>query len=61
MEVKKMSFDWEQNAFLGYMVEQYEKDRGNDIFGRPLNDNSFWDTDDNDYTTKKEENNYWPF
>lgn len=56
-----MSFNWEQNAFLGYMVEQHEKARGNDIFGRPLNDtNNIWDTDDDD-TKEEEDNNYWPF
>ena len=44
-----MAFNWEQNAFLGYMVEQYEKERGNDIFGRPLHSNNpFLDEDDND-------------
>ena len=44
-----MAFDWEQNAFLGYMVENYQRDRGNDIFGRPLNNDSFYDDeDDND-------------
>lgn len=57
-----MSFNWEQNAFLGYMVENYEKERGNDIFGRPLNDTNIWDTDDDDDTKEEEEdNNYWPF
>lgn len=55
-----MSFNWEQNAFLGYMVEQHEKANGNDIFGRPLNDTNFWDTDEED-TEEKEDNNYWPF
>ena len=55
-----MSFNWEQNAFLGYMVEQHEKARGNDIFGRPLNDTNIWDTDEDD-TEEEDDNNYWPF
>ena len=42
-----MAFNWEQSAFLGYMVEQYERERGNDIFGRPLDDQD-WDTDEDE-------------
>ena len=40
-------FNWEQNAYLGYMVEQYEIDRGNDIFGNPFNDNDDDGEEDN--------------
>ena len=48
-------FDWEQSAYLGYMVEQYEKDRGNDIFGNPFNN-------DNDSEDEEEDNSSsWPF
>ena len=39
-------FDFEQSTYLGYMVEQHEKEQGNDLFGRPLEDND--DEDDND-------------
>ena len=46
-------FDWEQSAYLGYMVEQYEKNRGNDLFGNPL--------DDDDDDDESENNEYdWP-
>ena len=47
-------FDWEQSAFLGYMVENYEKERGNDIFGRPLND-----SDDDDDQEEENTNSNW--
>lgn len=47
-------FDLEQSAYLGYMVEQYEKSRGNDIFGNPLND----DEEDND---EEDNSSDWPF
>lgn len=46
-------FDLEQSAYLGYMVEQYEKERGNDIFGNPLNDD-----DDNN---EEDNSSNWPF
>ena len=47
-------FDWEQSAYLGYMVERYEESRGNDIFGNPLND----DEEDND---EEDNSSDWPF
>jgi len=40
-------FDWEQSAFLGYMVEQYEKNQQQQSYD--------WDTDDEE--TEEEENN----
>ena len=40
-------FDWEQSAFLGYMVEQYEKGQQQQSYD--------WDTDDEE--TEEEENN----
>ena len=43
-----MAFDWEQNAFLGYMVENYQRDRSNDLFGRPLNEDNDEDEDKDD-------------
>ena len=42
-------FDWEQSAYLGYMVEQYEKEQGNDIFGNPLNDDEESENDEYDW------------
>lgn len=44
---------WDNTAFLGYMVETYEKDRGNDIFCRPLN------TDDDDDSQDDNDNNWF--
>ena len=47
-----MAFNWEQSAFLGYMVEQYEKDLYQE------ND----DTDeDEDEDANSDNNTYWPF
>lgn len=43
-----MAFDWEQNAFLGYMVENYQRDRGCDLFGYPLNEDNDEDEDKDD-------------
>lgn len=40
-------FDWEQSAFLGYMVEQYEKSQQQQSYD--------WDTDDEE--TEEEESN----
>jgi len=40
-------FDWEQSAFLGYMVEQYEKNQQQQSYD--------WDTDDEE--TEEEESN----
>ena len=50
-------FDWEQSAYLGYMVENYEKERGNDLFGNPLNDSFDEDEDEVENTN----NDSWPF
>ena len=47
-------FDWEQSAYLGYMVERYEESRENDLFGNPLND----DEEDND---EEDNSSDWPF
>ena len=47
-------FDWEQSAYLGYMVERYEESRGNDLFGNPLND----DEEDNN---EEDNSSDWPF
>ena len=44
---------WDRTAFLGYMVEEYEKERGNDIFGRPLNN------DDDDDNSQDNNTNNW--
>ena len=49
-------FDWEQSAYLGYMVEQYEKSHGNDLFGNPLNDDD--EEEDND---DEDNSSDWPF
>ena len=50
-----MAFNWEQSAFLGYMVEQYEKEQ--------QQKSSIWDTDDDDEEedSSSSNDNYWPF
>ena len=49
-------FDWEQSAYLGYMVERYEESRGNDLFGNLLNDDD--EEEDND---EEDNSSDWPF
>ena len=43
-----MAFNWEENAFLGYMVEQYEKSH---------NQTNSWDDEDYDEEESQEEEN----
>lgn len=44
-----MAFNWEQSAFLGYMVEQYEKEQQQQSYG--------WDDDEDEENEEEEESN----
>ena len=48
-----MAFNWEQSAFLGYMVEQYEKEQQQQSYG--------WDDDEDEENEEEEEESHLPW